>query len=107
VPRLPGPAPGRRAFGEVDATGTRVSLRVRATTFDAILRIVMTSHAISAAPAMLIARHVAAGRLHAMRVPFDWPELDYGFILRRNRTPSPAALAYMDEVRRIDAALDA
>lgn len=105
VPRLPGRAPGRRAFGEVDATGTRVSLRVRATTFDAILRIVMTSQAISAAPAMLIARHVAAGRLHAIRAPFDWPDLDYGFILRRNRTPSPAALAYMADVRRCDAAL--
>lgn len=106
---VPGLAPveGRHAFGDVDTASGRIALRLRVNTFSATLRLVMASDAISAAPHQLIAPHVALGTLAVLREPYGWPDLEYGIIRKRGRTPSPAAEAYMTELRRIEAALGA
>ena len=39
-----------------------------------------------------------------MPVEAPWLRLNYGFILKRGRTPSPAGKAFMDVVREIEAA---
>ncbi len=106
VPGL-GPVAGRHAFGDFDAASGRVALRLRVNTFPAMLRLVMGSDAISAAPQALIAPHVELGTLAILRAPYGWPELDYGIIRKRGRTPSPAAEAYMTELRLREATFDA
>ncbi|MFT3809274.1 MAG: LysR family transcriptional regulator [Micropepsaceae bacterium] len=107
VPPLADPAKGRLAFGDADPVTGMVTLRLRVNSFSALLRIVMDCDAISAAPAALIRPHIEAGRLIALRAPYGWPELDYGIIRKRGRTPSPAAEAYMAELRRLEAAFGA
>lgn len=106
VPPMDYGGAGRRAYGDLDPETGLVRLRLRVNAFRAMLRIVMNSHALSAAPMALIADEVAAGRLVPLRAPPDWPPLEYGIILRRGRTPSPAAQAYMTELRAIEAAFD-
>lgn len=100
------PADGKRhAYGESDRVTGQVNLRLRMNSFTALLRVVMGSDAISAAPSTLIRPHVEGGTLAMLRAPFGWPELEYGIIRKRGRTPSPAAEAYMTELRRIEAAI--
>jgi hypothetical protein len=49
-----------------------------------------------------IARELNEGLL--VRLPFEapWLSLNYGFITKRGRTPSPAAQAFMAIVRSIE-----
>ncbi len=96
-----------RPFGEVDHVTGNVTLRLQVNAFSALVRIVMHSRALAAAPRHLVAAEIAAGRLVALPAPPDWPVLDYGIILRRSRTASPAAEAWMAELRRLEAAIDA
>lgn len=105
VPPMDYAAAGRRVYGDIEPGTGLIRLRLRVNAFQAMLRIVRGSDAISAAPMALIADEIAAGRLITLRAPYGWPPLEYGIILRRGRTPSPAALAYMDELRRLEAAL--
>lgn len=103
VPEMDYSGAGRRAYGDIDPASGQIRLRLRVNAFRAMLRIVMNSHAISAAPMALIADDVAAGLLVPLRPPPGWPPLEYGIILKRGRTPSPAAEAYMAELRRLEA----
>lgn len=107
VPALPGYDGKRRAFGEVFIDDARVTLRLRTAGFQHTLRIVEGSDAISAAPEVILRPHVNAGRIVILRSAFNWPDLAYGVITRKGRTPAPATLAYLAEVDRIEAALDA
>ena len=107
VPPLNGAPTGRHAFGEIDGETGLVRLRLQVNSFESMLRIVMKSDAVSGAPVPLIAPHVAAGRLAVLTSPYGWPDLDYGIVRKRGRTPSPAAEAYMTELRRLEAAFDA
>lgn len=107
MPALPGYDGGRRAFGEViDKTGA-VRLRLRTPGFQHTLRILETSHAISAAPEIILRPHIQAGRIAVLRSAFNWPDLAYGVITRKGRTPAPATIAFLAEVDRIEAALGA
>lgn len=70
-------------------------------------RIVAESDGIGGAMLVQIERELEAGTL--VRLPYvaDWLRLGYGFVYLRDRTLSPAAVAFMDECRRQDAELGA
>ncbi|MBS1134811.1 MAG: LysR family transcriptional regulator [Burkholderiaceae bacterium] len=69
--------------------------------------VVLSSNAVAAAPPPLIAADVAAGRLAVLPVRLPWMHLNYGFAFLRERALSPAALAFMAEVRQVEAELAA
>lgn len=51
----------------------------------------------------IAAQGLASGELTVLNLHLPWQQTGYGFLLRRGRTPSPAALAYMDCVRAVEA----
>lgn len=67
--------------------------------------IVASGDAIAALPRMLVAAELTDGSLAALTWRPAWLCTNYGFIYRRDRTLPPAALAFMTEVRAIEAAL--
>jgi DNA-binding transcriptional LysR family regulator len=64
---------------------------------------VLTSNAIALAPLGLIADGVQAGRLATLPFSEPWLHTHYGFVHLRNRALDPAALAFMAEVRAVEA----
>jgi DNA-binding transcriptional LysR family regulator len=110
--RLPGrlaramDLPGARA-GTIDpATGDLV-LAFQVEIIDAARRIVAASDAVSGAMLVQIERELREGALAILGYEADWMRFDYGFIVLRDRTLSPAARAFMEEFRRRDADLAA
>jgi DNA-binding transcriptional LysR family regulator len=69
--------------------------------------VVMCSEAIGAAPLPLIGAEIESGRLVALPLRMPWMHTRYGFVYLRDRMLSPAAEAFMAEVRRIEAELAA
>jgi DNA-binding transcriptional LysR family regulator len=67
--------------------------------------VVLASDAVSAAPLSLIARDIQAGRLAALKLRATWLCTSYGFVYRRDRLLSPAAEAFIAEVRAVEAEL--
>jgi DNA-binding transcriptional LysR family regulator len=70
-------------------------------------RIVAAGNAIAALPRVLVAAELASGSLAALDWRPTWLHTAYGFVYRRDRMLSPAALAFIDEVRAAEAALTA
>jgi DNA-binding transcriptional LysR family regulator len=70
-------------------------------------RIVAESDGLSAALLTQIEPELTRGTLVALPYQADWLRLDYGFIRLRDRTVSPAARAFIDEVQRQERALAA
>jgi DNA-binding transcriptional LysR family regulator len=70
-------------------------------------QIVAESDALGGALLTQIESEVEEGKLSIVPYHADWLELDYGFIRLRDRTASPAASLFMEEFRRVDAALAA
>jgi len=90
-----------------DRTRARFSARHRADTFELIRRIVMESDAVSGAVPSQIAADLAAGRVAIL--PLELPGLHsaYGVIRLARRTASPAALAFIEELRQVEAEIAA
>jgi DNA-binding transcriptional LysR family regulator len=65
--------------------------------------VVAGSDAFGMATPVQIADALRSGEFRVLDFHRPWMELDYGFIHLRNRMLSPAAQAYMEIVRRIDA----
>lgn len=87
-------------YGTVDPVTGRGFPRLRVSTFTGIQQAVLQSDAISAAPAVLIAR--GKGSFAALPVELPWLRLNYGFIWRRERSLSPAATELKRIVREIE-----
>lgn len=110
-PRLPprvgrpmGPlAPGMKP----DATGRDLVPPLQVESIALAKRIVAAGNAIAALPRALVADELAEGTLAALDWRPPWLHTGYGFACRRDRTLSPAAVAFMDEVRREEQALAA
>jgi DNA-binding transcriptional LysR family regulator len=107
APSLPGlifaalpTAPTR--FGVSDETENRYYPRIRVESFSAAKRVVLASAAIGAALPSQIERELKEGLCAVLPVEAPWLRLNYGFILKRGRTPSPAAKAFMEIVREIE-----
>jgi DNA-binding transcriptional LysR family regulator len=64
--------------------------------------VVKFSDAIGVAPLPLIAAEIAAGRLVALALQLPWMHTGYGFVYLRDRALSPAAQAFMIEVRSVE-----
>jgi DNA-binding transcriptional LysR family regulator len=78
------------------------STRHRADTFELIRRIVLESDAVAGAVPSQITADLAAGRVAVL--PLELPGLHsaYGIIQLARRTASPAALAFIDELREVE-----
>ena len=70
-------------------------------------RIVAAGDAIAALPSALVAAELADGSLAALAWRPPWLQTNYGFVYPKDRTLSPAARAFVDEVRAVEAGLDA
>jgi len=93
------------AAGRLDETGERFVPSIHMQTLSGSKQVVLASDAICGAPPVLIEDDLRAGRLSAIRFAAPWLRLDYGFIYLRDRTLSPAARAFMSEVRKIESEL--
>ena len=95
------PAVDKR-FAVFDADYGRLRPRALVGSFSAAKRIVLGGHVLSVAIKSQIAHELSEGIF--VRLPFEapWLSINYGFITKRGRTPSPAAKAFMTIVRSIE-----
>jgi DNA-binding transcriptional LysR family regulator len=96
-----------KPFGIFDARNDRFHPRVLVETFSAAKDIVLAGQGLGAALKSQIAPELKQKRLVILPVDAPWLRLNYGFILKRGRTPSPAAVAFMETVRTIERGLAA
>jgi DNA-binding transcriptional LysR family regulator len=68
-------------------------------------QVVLHSDAVSAAPLAMLAGDVRAGRLLPLPLRADWMHTRYGFAYLRDRQLSPAAQAFMAELRAVEAGM--
>jgi DNA-binding transcriptional LysR family regulator len=76
---------------------------IRVETVGLVRRIVMESDAIGGAVLRQIADEVALGRLVPLALDVPWLTTNYGIIRLANRTPGPAATAFMKILREVEA----
>lgn len=72
---------------------------IRVDTFGLVRDIVCSSNALGLATSGQVEADLKRGALVWLPLELPWAHTNYGFIRLRGRTPSPAALAFMDEVR--------
>lgn len=77
----------------------------RVDTFRLVREIVLASDALGIATANQVALDEREGVLCRLPLTVPWLYTNYGFVRLKGRTPSPAALAFMDRVREVEAAL--
>ncbi len=106
-PSLPGrirsalPA-GDKPFAVFDEVQDRLHPRALVGSFSAAKQIVLAGHALGAAIPSQVARELSDGDLVRLPIETPWLSLNYGFIVKRGRALSPAAIAFMDIVRAIE-----
>ena len=94
-----------KPFAVFDAAHNRFHPRALVGSFSAAKQIVLAGHALGAAIPSQIARELTEGACVRLPVDTPWLSLNYGFITKRGRTPSPAAKAFMDIVLEIESAV--
>ncbi len=95
------PADGLAA-GRVDAAAKRFIPAVRVDTVRGAIQIAASSDAVTATTAALVAADLQSGELSSLPFEAPWLRLNYGFIYLRDRSVSPAAKAFMAEVRKVE-----
>jgi len=78
---------------------------IRVDTFALARRIVMESDAVGGAVSSQIQDSVARGELVMLPLELPWLKTNYGIIRLANRTPSPAAMAFMEILRDVEAGI--
>jgi len=68
---------------------------------------VAESDAFGIFPLPVVGALMQHGRLHVLPLQPRWLKTRYGFITLRNRTLSPAAVAFMQEIRAVESELAA
>ena len=91
-----------KPFGIFDAATDRFHPRVLVETFSAAKEIVLAGQGLGAAVKRQIEPELKRKRLVILPAAAPWLALNYGFIVKRGRTLSPAAAAFMDAVRTIE-----
>ncbi len=91
-----------KSFGVIDEVERRFHPRILVETFSSAKQIILAGEGIGAAIPSQIERELTEGVCALVPVEAPWLRLNYGFIVRRGRTPSPAAKAFMDIVREIE-----
>jgi DNA-binding transcriptional LysR family regulator len=92
-------------FGISDEVEKRFRPRILVESISTAKRIVLAGTAIGAAIPSQIGKEVQEGLCAVLPVEVPCLRLNYGFILKRGRIPSPAANAFMEIVREVEAAL--
>jgi len=105
--------PQLAALAAKDRKGMRANLptgvtapEIRVATFALVRRIVMQSDAVGGAVPSQIQDPVARGELVMLPLELPWLETAYGIIRLANRTPSPAATAFMEILREAEGEID-
>jgi DNA-binding transcriptional LysR family regulator len=105
--------PQLAALAAKDRKGMRANLptgvtapEIRVATFALARRIVMQSDAVGGAVPSQIQDSVARGELVTLPLDLPWLETAYGILRLANRTPSPAATAFMEILREVEAGID-
>jgi DNA-binding transcriptional LysR family regulator len=93
--------------GVFDAVKNRFLPRILIGTFAAARHIVLTGQGIGAALPFQLKREIDDGDCVLLPLELPWLSLNYGFISKRGRTHSPAAKAFMENVRQIEKELPA
>jgi len=98
-----------RAFPIVSSTLPKrvgaIEATIRVDTFRLLRDIVIHSDVIGLATASQVQADEHAGLVTRLPLELPWMHSQYGFVRLRNRTPSPAALAFMEKLREVEAAL--
>jgi DNA-binding transcriptional LysR family regulator len=104
--------PQLAALAAKDRKGMRANLpagvtapEIRVDTFALVRRIVMQSDAVGGAVPSQIQDSVARGELVMLPLDLPWLETAYGIIRLANRTSSPAATAFMEILREVEAGI--
>jgi len=97
-------ASDNRGFERTAAGITAPEIRVG--TFPLTLKVVKESDAIGGAVPSQIKDEVTRGQLVMLAVDLPWLMTGYGIIRLANRTPSPAAMAFMEILREVEAEID-
>jgi DNA-binding transcriptional LysR family regulator len=93
--------------GRVDADSGDYLPPVKVDSVQLAKDVVSQSDAVGAAPLALLASELRAGRLIALPLRQDWMHTRYGFVYLRERLLSPPAMAFMAEVRTVEAGMSA
>lgn len=91
--------------GVHDARTGRFHPRVLVETFSAAMEIVKAGDGLSAALPAQLAADLADGTLALIPLELPWLVIHYGLITRRGRTLSPAAIAFRDMLRSVEASI--
>lgn len=91
-------------FGILNEAENRFYPVILVETFSTAKRIVLECAAIGASLPSQIEQELKEGTCATLPVEAPWLRLDYGFILKRGRTPSPAVSTFMAIVRELEAA---
>jgi hypothetical protein len=87
-----------KPYGEFDRAHQRFRPRVVVETFSDMKEVAMFSDGIMAALPFQVTEEIAAGSLALLEVTAPFLTLNYGFVTKRGRTPTPVMLSYMDLV---------
>jgi DNA-binding transcriptional LysR family regulator len=102
LPQTEGP------FGSFDRAKNRFVPRILVETFPAARDIVLAGDvALGVAPPFLVESEIAQCQCALLPTELPWLRLNYGFITRRDRSRSPAALSFMTAVREIESGVTA
>jgi DNA-binding transcriptional LysR family regulator len=93
--------------GRIDADSGDYLPPVKVESLSVAIDVVRHSDAVGLAPLALLAPEIRAGRLLALPLRLDWMHTHYGFVYLRDRQLSPAAQAFMTEVRTVEHGLAA
>jgi DNA-binding transcriptional LysR family regulator len=94
--------PDDRPFAVFNADRSRLRPRALVGSFSAAKQVVLGGHVLSVAIHSQVERELSEGLL--VRLPYEapWLSINYGFITKPGRTPSPGAKAFMAIVRSIE-----
>jgi DNA-binding transcriptional LysR family regulator len=105
-PRIAGPLMAAAEFFQRDPLTGDLVPALHVESIALAKRIVASGEGFAALPQALVAAELTEGSLAALAWRPPWLTTNYGFVYRRDRTLSPAAQAFIAEVRAIEAGLD-
>jgi DNA-binding transcriptional LysR family regulator len=97
----------RARVGRIDADSGDYLPPIKVDSVQVAKEVVHKSDAVGAAPLAMLAPEIRSCRLIALPLRLDWLHTRYGFVYLRERLLSPAAQAFMAEVRTVEAGMSA
>lgn len=91
-----------KPFGFFSEVGQRFTPRITVDTVAAARDIVLVSDALSVSLPSLLQEEIRKGLCALLPIDLPWMRLNYGFIWKKGRTPSPTAKRFMSLIREIE-----